>query len=52
MTFTASSVLENASQIPKLLQCIDESTTWMAFISPLVVGLLQAAVVDDAENQG
>jgi len=52
LTFTASSLMEHAMKIPRLLRCIDESATWIAFVSPLVIGLLQAAVIDDPHNQG
>lgn len=51
LTFTASSIMENASQLPRLLQCIEDSAIWMAFVSPLVIGWLQAILVHDPDHQ-
>ena len=52
VTFTANSIIENATQLPKFLQCIEDSAIWMAFVSPLVVGWLQAVLIRDPDHQG
>lgn len=51
LTFTAESILENALQLPKILQSIEESATWMAFVSPLVLGWLQDSLLSNPTHQ-
>lgn len=51
MTFTVGSILESSSRFTKILECIDKSaSTWVAYISPLVIGVLQARAIREPKN--
>jgi hypothetical protein len=52
MTFTASAILDSPSRFMQVLECIKNSSEiWLAYITPVVIGSLQASAIHNPEDE-
>jgi uncharacterized protein (DUF2062 family) len=52
MTFTAGAILDSPSHFMQVLECIKASSEiWLAYITPVVIGSLQASAIQNPEDE-